>query len=232
MISPVYFTIIDSNTDSTIYETFIGNTNKENTLKDLYPFIANSAIDVIDSIQSNTNASGNNNYSKSHLQQKTRNLLLNNINDTTNANKTSFYSDNILNAEKNTNSDSEPVYNNNPSTTLQQITSIPQGSLFLGTIDEYESYLITAYVTYLNTKFIIISDKTVTINYNSFKKFFMNVHELYIKQIMNPFNSKNAFITNELFDCKIRVLGDMYILSSSSLISSAINDSSSSSINI
>lgn len=223
MLEPVYFTILDSVSDSALYETFIGQGSDEIPLKDLYPFIANSTIDVIENIQDSN--STKNVYNKSHLQQKVRSLLTNNINEAAISNNTSFYCDNFLNDANNSTSDGEVMYNNNPVTTLQQITNIPQGSLFLGTIDEYESYLITAYVTYNNTKFIIITDKSKAINYNSFKKFFMNVHELYIKKIMNPFNVKSAPITDSLFDCEVRVLGDMYILSSSAIVGPSLSSS-------
>ncbi|XBW34557.1 hypothetical protein QEN19_000120 [Hanseniaspora menglaensis] len=133
---PIYFTILDNNTDSALYETFIGKNGDEIPLKDMYPFVANSSVDIIDHIQK-SEINSNSSYNKSHLQQKVRNMLLSNINEPNTNNNVSFYSENILNSPQNI-SDAEFAYNANATTTLQQITNIPQGSLFLGTIDEHD----------------------------------------------------------------------------------------------
>ncbi|KAL6930305.1 uncharacterized protein HGUI_01858 [Hanseniaspora guilliermondii] len=215
MSIPLYFAILHNKTDSALYETFLASKDslsaEDIPLKDLYPFIANSAIDVIDNIQqaNQTNLP----YNKTHLHQKVQDLVEANMNSKVEPNKTSFFVENILVKDGSNKSLVQKVTNthNNP----QNINSLPEGSLFLGTIDEYDGYLVSSYVTYNNTKFMVISDKNHVMNYLQLQKFFLNVHDLYLKHLMNPFTSAKGDmpIKSLLFDAKIKVFGDLYLLS-------------------
>ena len=40
--------------------------------------------------------------------------------------------------------------------------------------------------------------------------FFNDVHELYVKVLMNPFHAFNAPIASQLFDARVKVLGRKY----------------------
>lgn len=215
MSIPLYFTILHNKTDSALYETYLASRDslsaEDIPLKDLYPFIANSAIDVIDNIQK-TNQT-NLPYNKTHLHQKVQDLVEAGINSKVEPNKTSFFVENILVKDGTNQSLVQKVTNtqNNP----QNLKNLPEGSLFLGTIDEYDGFLVSSYVTYNNTKFMVISDKRHVINYLQLQKFFLNVHDLYLKHLMNPFTSAkdDLPIKSSLFDAKIKVFGDLYLLS-------------------
>ena len=219
MSIPLYFTILHNQTDTALYESYISPNDslslEDITLKDLYPFIANSAVDVIDNIQNTNNTSYP--YSKSHLQDKVKDLVTANINNKIEPNRTSFYAENILVNDANNPHNQNTVQKipNTPNATLQQLGNLPEGSLFLGTIDEYDGYLVSSYVTYNNTKFVLISESKHEINYLQLQKFFLNVHDLYLKHLMNPFTvAKNPSpIKSALFDSKVKIYGDLYLLS-------------------
>jgi len=219
MSIPLYFTILHNKTDTALYETYLARNDslsiEDIALKDLYPFIANSAIDVIDNIQSTNETSFP--YNKSHLHQKVKDLVKAGIEHKVEPNRTSFYAENILVNDAN-NPHKQSTFqkvSGTQNTTLQHINNLPEGSLFLGTIDEYNGYLVSSYVTYNNTKFVVISDSKYEINYLQLQKFFLNVHDLYLKHLMNPFTASRIPkpIKSALFDSKVKVLGDLYLLS-------------------
>lgn len=85
----------------------------------------------------------------------------------------------------------------------------------LGKIDSFYGLLVNAFVTQGNIKFIICYESSNNSNgkydENSIKQFFMEVNELYVKCLMNPFYSVNSPITSPEFDLKIKLLAKKYL---------------------
>lgn len=73
-------------------------------------------------------------------------------------------------------------------------------SLYLKVIDKFNEWNVSAYVTYSGIKFILVHDQ----NSDSVKSFFIEVHEAFLKVMMNPFYVFNSAITNQAFDIKVR----------------------------
>lgn len=66
---------------------------------------------------------------------------------------------------------------------------------FRDTIDTYENYSISAYVTIGQTVFLLLHPKKKT----DTKKFFQQVHTLYAELLMNPFYEARSPIEDETF---------------------------------
>ena len=47
-------------------------------------------------------------------------------------------------------------------------------------------------------------------NEDGIRNFFHDVHELYVKVLMNPFHGFNTPIASPLFDARVKVLGRKY----------------------
>ncbi|RUS29711.1 Sedlin [Jimgerdemannia flammicorona] len=74
---------------------------------------------------------------------------------------------------------------------------------YLKVVDKFNEFLISAFVSAGNTKFMLLHD---TKSEDSIKTFFHEVHELYLKVLMNPFYEVNHPITNTHFDSKVRLI--------------------------
>lgn len=81
---------------------------------------------------------------------------------------------------------------------------------FRETIDTYESYSISAYVTPGQTAFLLLHPKRKS---ETIKKFFQQVHSYYAQLLMNPFYDAKSPIEDEQF--KNNVKNAASILSSS-----------------
>ena len=109
---------------------------------------------------------------------------------------------------------------------------------YLGKVDHFYGLSITAYLTYGGMKFVMIhgttgdlggsaggnisgddvggnaSKSAVQIDDNALKLFYQEVHELYIKTLMNPFYRLNDPITTPAFDKRVRALARKHIVTS------------------
>ncbi|QLG73795.1 hypothetical protein HG535_0F03060 [Zygotorulaspora mrakii] len=86
---------------------------------------------------------------------------------------------------------------------------------YLGKVDHFYGLAITAYLTFSGMKFVMIHgnlDKNSTqVDDNAVKSFYQEVHELYIKTLMNPFYKINDPITSAAFDTRVRSLARKYL---------------------
>ncbi|SCU81131.1 LAMI_0B04918g1_1 [Lachancea mirantina] len=88
---------------------------------------------------------------------------------------------------------------------------------YLGKIDHFYGFPITSYLSYGNIRFIMIhSNGTGNVNStqiddNQVKLFYQEVHEMYIKALMNPFYKVNDPITSPVFDSRVRMLANKYL---------------------
>jgi len=60
----------------------------------------------------------------------------------------------------------------------------------------------------IDIKFMLLHD---TKNEENIKNFFTEVHEFYIKVLMNPFHKSDGKISSKAFDTKIKQLGKKYL---------------------
>lgn len=86
---------------------------------------------------------------------------------------------------------------------------------YLGKVDHFYGLAVTAYLTYGEMKFVMIhgnmNNGDVQIDDNSVKAFYQEVHELYIKTLMNPFYKINDPITSPAFDSRVRAAARKYL---------------------
>ncbi|KAH3901012.1 related to Trafficking protein particle complex subunit 20 [Saccharomycodes ludwigii] len=195
MSSAQYFVIIANDQDTPLYEAQLSSTSS-NSVTELYPFIANSALDIIEDLQWRTNSS-----SSSFSSSSSTGFPI------------SFGNDNGFNGignPGNTGGSSSPSLffgakqNNNSKDLL--------GASYLGFIDHYYQSPISAYITFGNTKFILIHSSNMPINGNNIKVFYQLVHELYLKTLMNPFYINGSAINSPMFDAKVRAFAAKYLI--------------------
>lgn len=93
----------------------------------------------------------------------------------------------------------------------------------LGKIDSFYGLLINAFITQGNIKFLLCYDLNSgnpsgggsnlqsKNEDNSIKQFFMEVNELYVKCLLNPFYSVNDAIISPDFDLRLKMLARKYL---------------------
>ncbi|KAJ3105155.1 Trafficking protein particle complex subunit 2 [Phlyctochytrium planicorne] len=80
--------------------------------------------------------------------------------------------------------------------------------MYLKVVDRFNDTLVSAYVLASGVKFILLHD---SINSEGIRSFFHEVHENFIKMVMNPFAEINAAITSAAFDSKVKAIAKRYL---------------------
>ncbi|KAF8242809.1 Sedlin [Wilcoxina mikolae CBS 423.85] len=83
-----------------------------------------------------------------------------------------------------------------------------QRELYLKTIDNFNNLLVSCFLTAGNIKFLLLHDSK---NEEPIRQFFTEVHEAYLKTLMNPFYEVDMRITSVVFDAKIRAAAKKYL---------------------
>jgi hypothetical protein len=75
----------------------------------------------------------------------------------------------------------------------------------LKTVDRFNQLIVSAYVTpgSSTARFLLLHDGR---NDDTIKAFFTEVYELYLKAILNPFQSPGSKVVSRVFDAKVRAL--------------------------
>lgn len=73
----------------------------------------------------------------------------------------------------------------------------------LKTVDRFNNLFVTAFVTPANTRFLLLHDGK---NDDNIRAFFMDVYELFLRVLLNPFFTPTTKITSKEFDRKVRLL--------------------------
>ncbi|WMV35138.1 hypothetical protein MTR67_028523 [Solanum verrucosum] len=89
-------------------------------------------------------------------------------------------------------------------------------AMFLKSIDRFNDLVVSVYVTaghilnmlYIHTRLMLLHDSR---NDDGIKSFFQEVHELYIKILLNPLYLPGSRITSSHFDTKVRALARKYL---------------------
>ncbi|PFH52677.1 hypothetical protein AMATHDRAFT_139663 [Amanita thiersii Skay4041] len=76
------------------------------------------------------------------------------------------------------------------------------GAMYLKSVDRFNEWTVSAFITPGNTKFVLLHEGK---NEDGIKGFFMEVWEVYVKAILNPFQTAHTPIRSPLFDAKVRV---------------------------
>ncbi|KAM1135536.1 hypothetical protein EV1_044257 [Malus domestica] len=86
-------------------------------------------------------------------------------------------------------------------------------AMYLKAIDRFNDLVVSVYVTaghilYIHTRLMLLHDSR---NDDGIKSFFQEVHELYIKTLLNPLYLPGSRIASSHFDTKVRALARKYL---------------------
>ncbi|EKX35062.1 trafficking protein particle complex subunit 2 [Guillardia theta CCMP2712] len=81
-------------------------------------------------------------------------------------------------------------------------------SMFLKVVDKFNDRSISAYVTAGHMRFLLLHDGK---GEEQVKSFFTEVHELYLKILLNPFHHPNDSIRSAAFDQRVRNIARKYL---------------------
>ncbi|KAL8230384.1 hypothetical protein R6Q57_000162 [Mikania cordata] len=88
-------------------------------------------------------------------------------------------------------------------------------AMFLKAIDRFNDLVVSVYVTAvfflthaIHTRLMLLHDSR---NDDGIKSFFQEVHELYIKTLLNPLYLPGSRVTSSHFDTKVRALARRYL---------------------
>lgn len=82
--------------------------------------------------------------------------------------------------------------------------------MYLKTIDRFNQWLVSAFVSASQIRFLIVHDHK---NDEGIKNFFSEIYETYVKHSINSFYKINTPIKSQMFEKKAQLYGRKYLLS-------------------
>ncbi|KAI5818471.1 Sedlin [Pyronema omphalodes] len=83
-----------------------------------------------------------------------------------------------------------------------------QKELYLKTVDRFNNLLVSCFLTAGNIKFLLLHDSKAE---DPIRQFLTDVHEAYVKTLMNPFYEVDMRITSVVFDSKVKAAAKKYL---------------------
>eukprot|EP00386_Alphamonas_edax_P015878 GDKI01048514.1.p1 GENE.GDKI01048514.1~~GDKI01048514.1.p1 ORF type:complete len:149 (+),score=18.50 GDKI01048514.1:44-490(+) len=83
-------------------------------------------------------------------------------------------------------------------------------NMYLRQVDKFQDMAVSAFVTAGHIRLLLLSSANAR-NEDSIGAFFREVHELYIKNLLNPFYEVNGPITSATFDLRVRQAARKYL---------------------
>ncbi|KAF8917796.1 transport protein particle complex subunit [Mucidula mucida] len=83
-----------------------------------------------------------------------------------------------------------------------------ENTMYFKAVDKFNEWTVSAFITPGNTKFILLHEGK---NDDGIKSFFMDVWELYVKTMLNPFHSAHTVIRSSVFDTRVRQSAKKYL---------------------
>ncbi len=79
---------------------------------------------------------------------------------------------------------------------------------YLKVIDKFNALQVSAYVTVGGTTFLLLHNGKGD---EILKNFFMEIHDIYVKYIMNPFSIYDSPVVSPQFDIQVRQIAKKYL---------------------
>ncbi|KAF8810250.1 transport protein particle complex subunit [Phlegmacium glaucopus] len=76
-----------------------------------------------------------------------------------------------------------------------------ENTMYFKSVDKFNEWTVSAFITPGNMKFVLLHEGK---NDDGIKSFFMDVWELYVKTLMNPFHTAHSPIKSNVFDTRVR----------------------------
>jgi len=73
--------------------------------------------------------------------------------------------------------------------------------MYLKSVDKFNEWTVSAFITPGNMKFVLLHEGK---NDDGIRSFFMEVWELYVKTMLNPFHTAHSTIVSAVFDGRVR----------------------------
>ncbi|KZT12964.1 Sedlin [Laetiporus sulphureus 93-53] len=80
--------------------------------------------------------------------------------------------------------------------------------MYLKSVDKFNEWTVSAFVTPGNMKFVLLHEGR---NDDGIKALFIEVWELYVKTMLNPFHTAHTPIRSPVFDAKVRASAKKYL---------------------
>ncbi|KAJ7556686.1 hypothetical protein O6H91_05G093700 [Diphasiastrum complanatum] len=80
-------------------------------------------------------------------------------------------------------------------------------TMYLKSVDRFNDLVVSVYITAGRTRLMLLHDSRSD---DGIKNFFQDVHELYMKVLLNPLYVPGSRITSPYFDTRVRALARKY----------------------
>jgi hypothetical protein len=86
-------------------------------------------------------------------------------------------------------------------------------SMYLKQVDKFNEFAVSAYVTACGARFCMLYESSRTNVEDGLKNFFQDVHDAFMKMLLNPFYGylNNTQIKNAVFDGRVRAAAKKYL---------------------